>query len=66
MKLVKIILALTLVAFTATDCSNEGKCKSDGGRIVTEKVYNDSGNFDHEHYKCVAADGEVLNEWDQK
>lgn len=67
MKWIKVILALSLAAFTATSCgSHEKNCRDNGGVVHSQNVYDEKGNYDHSHYQCVTLTDRVIDEWDGK
>lgn len=62
----ELVAVATLATVLASGgCSNESKCRSRGGSIQSQNVYDNKGNFDHEHFQCIV-DRKVVDEWDSK
>lgn len=59
---VALVLSTVLMTFTAVACSHESKCKSRGGSVQSQNIYDSKGNFDHELWQCIV-DGKVVDEW---
>lgn len=69
-KIIALLAALAALALTAgckTPAQHAKDCKSLGGIVASFPVYDKmTGNFDHYHYTCTTANGDIVDEWDQK